>query len=84
MDAQVNGAAMMPQPVGVFAGQQFAPQGFFGDLISQVGAPLGGAIGSVFGNQGAGQARRSHASECRDFRSCFGPLGRTHQRDLRR
>jgi hypothetical protein len=56
MDAQVNGAAMMPQPVGLLAGQQFAPQGFFGNLLGQVGAPLGSAIGSAFGNQGLGQA----------------------------
>ena len=55
MDAQVNGAAMMPQPVGLLAGQQFAPQGFFGNLLGQVGAPLGSAIGSAFGNQGLGQ-----------------------------
>ena len=34
--------------------QQLAPQGFFGNLLGQVGAPLGGAIGSIFGNQQLG------------------------------
>ncbi|MGZ8340091.1 MAG: hypothetical protein ACXWU9_10970 [Telluria sp.] len=34
---------------------QFAPQGWFGNLIGQVGQPLGGAIGGLFGNAGAGQ-----------------------------
>ena len=33
---------------------QLAPQGFFGNLPGQVGQPLGGAIGGVFGNQGFG------------------------------
>jgi hypothetical protein len=33
---------------------QFAPQGWFGNLLGQVGRPLGGAIGSVFGNAGLG------------------------------
>ncbi|WP_246741628.1 hypothetical protein, partial [Bradyrhizobium aeschynomenes] len=36
------------------AGPQFAPQGFFGNLLGQVGAPLGGAIGGAFGHQGLG------------------------------
>lgn len=35
-------------------GQQMAPQGFFGNLLGQVGQPLGGAIGSIFGQSGLG------------------------------
>jgi hypothetical protein len=34
---------------------QFAPQGFFGNLLGQVGAPLGQAIGGAFGQGGLGQ-----------------------------
>lgn len=34
--------------------QQIAPQGFFGNLLGQVGQPLGGAIGGIFGNSGLG------------------------------
>ncbi|NDP60539.1 MAG: hypothetical protein GZ090_14405, partial [Oxalobacteraceae bacterium] len=34
--------------------QQLAPQGWFGNLIGQVGQPLGGAIGGAFGNAGLG------------------------------
>ncbi|RJG15023.1 hypothetical protein D3872_14985 [Massilia cavernae] len=34
--------------------QQLAPQGWFGNLLGQVGQPLGGAIGGLFGNQGVG------------------------------
>jgi septal ring factor EnvC (AmiA/AmiB activator) len=34
--------------------QQLAPQGWFGNLIGQVGRPLGGAIGGLFGNAGLG------------------------------
>src|SRR5258708_26670359 len=67
MDAQVNGAAMMPQPVGLLAGQQFAPQGFFGNLLGQVGAPLGSAIGSAFGQQGLGQTIGSAAGQLGRF-----------------
>lgn len=33
---------------------QLAPQGFFGNLLGQIGQPLGGAIGSIFGNQQLG------------------------------
>ena len=33
---------------------QLAPQGFFGNLLGQIGQPLGGAIGSLFGNQQLG------------------------------
>ena len=35
-------------------GGQLAPQGWFGNLIGQVGRPLGGAIGGMFGNAGLG------------------------------
>jgi hypothetical protein len=34
--------------------QQFAPQGFFGDLLGSVAQPLGGAIGGMFGHQQLG------------------------------
>jgi hypothetical protein len=34
--------------------QQLAPQGLFGNLIGQLGQPLGGAIGSLFGQSGLG------------------------------
>ncbi len=34
--------------------QQLAPQGFFGNLLGQVGQPLGGAIGGLFGQSGLG------------------------------
>src|SRR5207247_5484629 len=37
------------------AGPQLAPQGFFGNLLGQVGAPLGGIVGNALGNQGLGQ-----------------------------
>lgn len=33
---------------------QVSPQGWLGNLIGQVGQPLGGAIGGIFGNQGLG------------------------------
>lgn len=33
---------------------QLAPQGFFGNLLGQIGQPLGGAIGGIFGNAGLG------------------------------
>jgi hypothetical protein len=33
------------QPYG-----QVAPQGFFGDILGSVGAPLGQAVGGFFGN----------------------------------
>jgi hypothetical protein len=33
---------------------QLAPQGFFGNLLGQIGQPLGGALGSIFGNQQLG------------------------------
>lgn len=34
--------------------QQLAPQGLFGNLIGQLGQPLGGAIGSIFGQPNIG------------------------------
>ncbi len=33
---------------------QLAPQGWFGNILSQVGQPLGGAIGGIFGQSGIG------------------------------
>ncbi|HYD94057.1 MAG TPA: glycine zipper family protein [Noviherbaspirillum sp.] len=39
-----------------YAQQQLAPQGWFGNLLSQVGQPLGSAIGGAFGQQGLGSA----------------------------
>ena len=39
----------------VFAPQGFAPQGFIGDALGAIGAPLGGVIGGRFGNAGLGQ-----------------------------
>jgi subtilisin len=41
------------QPAAVQQGQ-LAPQGFFGNLLGQVGQPLGGAIGGLLGNQQLG------------------------------
>ncbi len=34
---------------------QLAPQGLFGNILGQVGRPLGGAIGGLFGQSGIGQ-----------------------------
>ncbi|CCE03771.1 hypothetical protein BRAS3809_7930002 [Bradyrhizobium sp. STM 3809] len=36
------------------AAPDLAPQGFFGNLLGQVGAPLGSAIGGYFGNRNLG------------------------------
>ena len=36
--------------------QQLAPQGFFGNLLGQIGQPLGSAIGGMLGNQGMGSS----------------------------
>jgi hypothetical protein len=47
-------AAYAQQAQQQLAQQQLAPQGFFGNLLGQVGQPLGGAIGGLFGNQGMG------------------------------
>jgi hypothetical protein len=35
--------------------QQFAPQGAVGNLLGQYGAPLGGALGNLFGQPALGQ-----------------------------
>ena len=35
---------------------QLGPQGWFGNLIGQVGRPLGGAIGGMFGNASLGSS----------------------------
>ena len=42
-------------PAMSYVPQGYAPQGFFGDLLGAVGAPVGGAIGGLFGNSSAGQ-----------------------------
>ena len=69
MDVQqmTNGALQMSPPLGFVAGQQLAPQGFFGNLLGQYGAPLGGVIGGAFGNQGLGQAIGSAAGSLGRF-----------------
>ncbi len=43
--------------------QQMAPQGFFGNLLGQVGQPLGGAIGGIFGQSGLGSQIGSAAGQ---------------------
>ena len=43
--------------------QQIAPQGFFGNLLGQVGQPLGGAIGGIFGQSGLGSQIGSAAGQ---------------------
>jgi hypothetical protein len=43
--------------------QQLNPQGWFGDIVNQVGRPLGGAIGGAFGNAGLGNAIGDVASQ---------------------
>lgn len=48
--------AQMCQMMGQPMGQQLAPQGWLGNVISQVGRPLGGMVGGWLGNQGAGAA----------------------------
>src|SRR5207302_1056995 len=47
-------AALYAQQLQAQQQGQFAPQGFFGNLLGQVGQPFGGAIGGLFGNQGLG------------------------------
>jgi hypothetical protein len=42
---------------------QFAPQGFFGDMLGAVGAPLGQAIGSIWGAPQTGQQIGSYAGQ---------------------
>ena len=46
--------------------QQLAPQGFFGNLLGQIGQPLGSAIGGIFGQSGSGGS----------IGSALGQLGR--------
>ncbi len=42
---------------------QLAPQGMFGNLIGQLGQPLGGAIGGLFGQPGMGSQIGGIASQ---------------------
>ncbi|MES2295390.1 MAG: hypothetical protein V4582_00025 [Pseudomonadota bacterium] len=53
--------AQLAQQVGQQG--QFAPQGWFGNLIGQVGQPLGSAIGGLFGNAGLGGSIGGVASQ---------------------
>ncbi|UUZ48054.1 hypothetical protein LP420_34545 [Massilia sp. B-10] len=46
--------AQMAQLQQAQLAQQLDPQGWFGNLIGQVGRPLGGLIGGAFGNAGLG------------------------------
>ena len=46
---------------------QFAPQGLFGDLISKLAAPAGGAIGNLFGNQQLGTRIGTTAGQLAHF-----------------
>ncbi len=54
--AQQLAHAQLAQQLQAQQGQQgqFAPQGWFGNLIGQIGQPLGSAIGGIFGNAGLG------------------------------
>jgi hypothetical protein len=54
--AQLQQQIQMEQLQQAQLAQQLNPQGWFGNLISQVGRPLGGAIGGAFGNAGLGSA----------------------------
>src|SRR5438445_585339 len=67
MDPMMNGALQATLPNGLLATQQLAPQGFFGNLLGQVGAPLGGIVGSALGNQGLGQQIGSAAGQLGRF-----------------
>ena len=40
--------------------QQLAPQGFFGNLLGQLGQPLGSALGGIFGQSGLGMPDRDY------------------------
>jgi hypothetical protein len=44
----------MQQSQQAYGQQQLAPQGLFGNLIGQLGQPLGGAIGGLFGQPNMG------------------------------
>ena len=64
------------------AQQQLAPQGFFGNLLGQIGQPLGSAIGGIWGNQGLGSNIGNIAGrlvECCHSRwiRCSKPHGRS-------
>src|SRR5438105_13129595 len=67
MDPMMNGALQATLPNGLLATQQLAPQGFFGNLLGQVGAPLGSVVGSALGNQGLGQQIGSVAGQLGRF-----------------
>src|ERR1700730_18094192 len=67
MDPMMNGALQATPPNGLLAAQQLAPQGFFGNLLGQVGAPLGSVVGSALGNQGLGQQIGSVAGQLGRF-----------------
>ena len=59
LQQQAQQYAQLVQAVSQQQGQQgqqgqIAPQGWFGNLIGQVGQPLGSAIGGLFGNAGLG------------------------------
>jgi len=57
-------AGPMPYGGGLQGGQQYyAPQGFFGDVLSQIAAPVGGMIGDYAGNRQMGQNIGSVAGE---------------------
>src|SRR5919201_712011 len=53
MDSIQQSYANMTGGLGA-PGGQLAPQGFFGNLLGQVGQPLGGAIGGLFGQSNLG------------------------------
>ena len=50
-----NNLGQQPLPFSAGPTAGYAPQGFFGDLLGAVGAPVGGAIGGLFGNARTGQ-----------------------------
>jgi len=54
--AQLQQQIQMEQLQQAQLAQQLNPQGWFGNLISQVGRPLGSAIGGAFGNAQLGGA----------------------------
>ncbi len=53
----------MQQAQQAYGQQQLAPQGMFGNLIGQLGQPLGGAIGSIFGQPAIGSQIGGIASQ---------------------
>ncbi len=55
LQQQLQQYQQLVQQIAQQGGQsQMAPQGWLGNLIGQVGQPLGGAIGGMFGNSGLG------------------------------